>query len=156
MPRSTRERNPYTEQERQQLIAWHALARNTRSTTPVGAPERISGDSFAAAIKEKKDQGYTWGELATPLGLKQRTLNAFMERRRMTKRENPQREAYRGISTVTQSRTETHFPCGIHEITPENSYAATREGGLPRDKWCEREKRKERYRIQKAQRGCAG
>jgi hypothetical protein len=129
VPRQTRNRAPYTARELEQLIRWHDLARNTRSTTALSAKERKAGDLFAARIKAKKDEGFT----------------AFLERRRLVATEHPAREAYQGVSTVAHHRTETFFPCGIHRIGIDPEYPPSRPGGLPRDALCERAKRRARY-----------
>ena len=149
MARKTRTRQPFTAREIEMLTRWHDLAQHTRSTTALSARERRAGDLFAAKIKAKKDEGYTWVELAVPLGMKPRTLNAFLERRRLVATENPAREAYQGVSTVAHHRPETFFPCGVHRIGVDPEYPPSRPGGLPRDALCERAKRRARYHAAK-------
>lgn len=145
MPRATRTRNPYTAREIDQLTRWRALATNTRSTTATDAAERAAGWRFAYKVRAKKDEGYTWRELAEPLGMKTRTLTAFMERRRLVDTPHPSREAYQGVSRVTSRATGTFFPCGIHRIGVDPEYPPTHPGGAPRDALCERAKRRARY-----------
>lgn len=143
--RRTRNRNPYTPEEKRQLKEWHAKATTTRSTTPVGAPERKAAKRFVAKIQEKKDQGFSWRELAEPLGLKGRTVNAYIARHDPDPEREPSRPKYLNRSINDTHRTKTFFPCGIHRIGIDPAYKASKPGGPPRCATCEKEKRRKRY-----------
>lgn len=149
--RPTRNRMPYTPFEIKKLKEWHGNAQKTRGVSLEDSPERQYGNMFAAAIAEKRKEQptggqFTWKELGDPLGIAPRTLHAYLARRGYAPlKEGGTRPKYKGTSSNDRHRTEKFFPCGIHEITPENSYPPGRPGGPPRDKLCEKAGRKERY-----------
>lgn len=158
--RKTRNRNPYTPEEKRQLKELHAKATKTNGNERPGSALRRAGDRFAIRIAAKRKEGFTWRELAEPLGIKTRTLSAYIQRHKVLveseeelERLEERPDVYKGVSVNDRHRTKTYFPCGRHKITEDNSYPPTRPGGLPRCKACEKEKRMARYwKKERAQR----
>lgn len=143
--RQTRNQSPYTPEEKRKLKEWHGLATTTRSTTPKGAKERKAGEKFCQLIAEKKKLGFSWRELAEPLGLKGRTVNAYLSRHGYTERLEPSRPPYQNRSINDNHRTKTFYPCGKHRIGEDPAYPPSKPGGQPRCATCIKEKRRRRW-----------